>query len=81
VQKLKLRNTNLVRTNKYLKMINYIKESYSELKNHVTWTTWSEAQRLTVIVAAFSVVLALLVFGIDTVFSGVISRYFEWIKS
>jgi preprotein translocase subunit SecE len=62
-------------------MINYIKESYNELKNHVTWTTWSEAQRLTVIVAAFSVVLALLVFGIDTVFSGVISKYFEWIKS
>ncbi|MFT5248843.1 MAG: preprotein translocase subunit SecE [bacterium] len=62
-------------------MINYIKESYNELKNHVTWTSWSEAQRLTVIVAAFSVVLALLVFGIDTVFSGVISKYFEWIKS
>ncbi|MBD44473.1 MAG: preprotein translocase subunit SecE [Flavobacteriaceae bacterium] len=62
-------------------MVNYIKESYNELKNHVTWTTWSEGQRLTVIVAAFSVVLALLVFGIDTVFSGVISRYFEWIKS
>ena len=62
-------------------MINYIKESYNELKNHVTWTSWSEAQRLTVIVAAFSVVLALLVFGIDTVFSGVISTYFEWIKS
>ena len=62
-------------------MINYIKESYNELKNHVTWTTWSEAQRLTVIVAAFSVVLALLVFGIDTVFSGVISEYFGSIKS
>ena len=62
-------------------MINYIKESYNELKNHVTWTTWSEAQRLTVIVAAFSVVLALVVFGIDTVFSGVISEYFDWIKS
>jgi preprotein translocase subunit SecE len=81
VQRLKLRNTNLVRTNKYLKMINYIKESFNELKNHVTWTTWSEVQRLTVIVAAFSVVLALLVYGIDTVFSGVISEYFEWIKS
>jgi len=62
-------------------MINYIKESYNELRNHVTWTSWSEAQRLTVIVAAFSIVLALVVFGIDTVFSGVISKYFEWIKS
>ena len=62
-------------------MINYIKESYNELRNHVTWTSWSEAQRLTVIVAAFSVVLALVVFGIDTVFSGIISKYFDWIKS
>jgi len=61
-------------------MVNYIKESYSELKNHVTWTPWSEAQRLTVIVAAFSVVLALVVWGVDTVFSGVISYYFELIK-
>ncbi|MDA9276984.1 preprotein translocase subunit SecE [Flavobacteriaceae bacterium] len=61
-------------------MVNYIKESYNELKNHVTWTPWSEAQRLTVIVAAFSVVLALVVWGVDTVFSSVISYYFELIK-
>jgi preprotein translocase subunit SecE len=61
-------------------MVNYIKESYNELKNHVTWTPWAEAQRLTVIVAAFSVVLALVVWGVDTVFSGVISYYFELIK-
>ena len=62
-------------------MINYIKESYNELRNHVTWTTWSEAQRLTVIVAAFSVILALAVWGVDTVFSKVISYYFDFIKS
>ena len=62
-------------------MLNYIKESYNELKNHVTWMPWPEAQKLTVIVAAFSVVLALIVFGIDTVFNGVISQYFDWIKS
>ena len=52
-------------------MINYIKESYNELKNHVTWTEWSEAQRLTVVVAAFSVVLALAIWGVDTVFGAV----------
>ncbi|MFT4673417.1 MAG: preprotein translocase subunit SecE [Saprospiraceae bacterium] len=61
-------------------MVNYIKESYSELKNHVTWTPWAEAQRLTVIVAAFSVVLALVVWGVDSVFSNVISYYFNLIK-
>jgi preprotein translocase subunit SecE len=62
-------------------MIAYIKESYNELKNHVTWTSWAEAQRLTVIVAVFSIVLALAVWGVDTVFSKLISLYFQWIKS
>jgi preprotein translocase subunit SecE len=62
-------------------MINYIKESYNELKNHVTWTDWSEAQRLTVVVAVFSIILSLTVWGVDTVFSKVVSEYFKWIKS
>ena len=62
-------------------MVDYIKESYSELKNHVTWTPWAEAQRLTVIVAVFSLVLALTVWGVDSVFSKLISLYFDWIKS
>ena len=62
-------------------MVNYIKESYNELRNHVTWTSWSEAQRLTVIVAVFSIILALAVWGVDTVFSGIIEQYFNWIKS
>ena len=62
-------------------MVNYIKESYSELKNHVTWPTWAEAQKLTVVVAVFAIILALLVFGVDKVFSRVIEFYFEWIKS
>ncbi len=62
-------------------MINYITESYKELKNHVSWPTWAEAQKLTVIVAVFSIVLALAVWGVDTVFSKVVGFYFEWIKS
>ena len=62
-------------------MINYIKESYNELKNHVTWTPWSEAQKLTVVVAVFSVILALAIWGVDTVFSGVVGQYFQWIKA
>ena len=61
-------------------MIDYIKESYNELRNHVTWTPLSEAQRLTVIVAVFSIVLALAVWGVDTVFSEVIEQYFKLIK-
>lgn len=60
---------------------NYISESYNELKNHVTWPTWAEAQRLTVLVAVFSIIFALAIWGVDTVFSGMIEQYFEWIKS
>lgn len=62
-------------------MVNYITESYKELKNHVTWPTLAEAQKLTVIVAVFSVLLALAVWGVDTVFSKVVGLYFDWIKS
>ncbi|GAB2773776.1 preprotein translocase subunit SecE [Salinimicrobium soli] len=60
---------------------NYITESYNELKNHVTWPTWPEAQRLTIVVVVFSVLFALAIWGVDTVFSSVIEQYFEWLKS
>jgi preprotein translocase subunit SecE len=62
-------------------LVDYLSESYNELKNHVTWPTWPEAQRLTVVVAVFSIIFALAIWGVDTVFSGVIEQYFEWIKS
>ncbi|WP_424494605.1 preprotein translocase subunit SecE [Salinimicrobium sp. GXAS 041] len=62
-------------------LANYVSESYNELKNHVTWPTWPEAQRLTVIVAVFSIIFSLVIWGVDTVFSSVIEQYFEWIKS
>ncbi|MCK0123516.1 preprotein translocase subunit SecE [Gelidibacter salicanalis] len=59
---------------------NYISESFGELKNNVTWPTWAEAQRLTIVVAVFSIIFALAIWGVDTVFSGVIEAYFDWIK-
>ncbi|MAM17972.1 MAG: preprotein translocase subunit SecE [Christiangramia sp.] len=61
--------------------VNYISESYNELKNHVTWPTWTEAQKLTVLVVVFSVIFSLAIWGVDTVFSRVIELYFEWVKS
>ncbi|MGV6830359.1 MAG: preprotein translocase subunit SecE [bacterium] len=61
-------------------MINYIKESFEELKNHVTWPAWSEAQNLTVIVAVFSIIFSLAIWGIDTVFGRAVKAYFTWIN-
>ena len=58
-------------------LINYVQESYNELRNHVTWTPLSEAQRLMVVVAVFSIIFSLAIWGIDSAFSNVIKLYFE----
>lgn len=58
-------------------LINYLQESYNELKNHVTWTPLNEAQRLTVVVAVFSILFALAVWGVDMVFGRLIEGYFD----
>ncbi|WP_111306700.1 preprotein translocase subunit SecE [Confluentibacter sediminis] len=60
--------------------VNYIKESFGELKNNVTWPSWAEAQSLTVLVAVFSIIFSLAIWGVDTIFSKVIALYFQWIN-
>ncbi|MBF8151473.1 preprotein translocase subunit SecE [Winogradskyella sp. F6397] len=60
-------------------LITYIKESFGELKNNVSWTPWPEAQRLTVIVAVFSIIFSLAIWGVDTVFSRAVKSYFDFI--
>ncbi len=61
-------------------LITYIKESFAELKNNVSWTPWPEAQRLAVIVALFSIIFSLAIWGVDTVFSRAVKAYFEVIN-
>lgn len=58
-------------------IVNYIKESFDELRNNVSWPTFSEAQSLTVLVAVFSIIFSLAIWGVDTVFSKVIKAYFN----
>ena len=59
----------------------YITESFNELKNNVSWPTYAEGQKLMVIVAVFSILFSLAIWGVDEVFSGVIKQYFNWVKS
>ena len=61
-------------------IVNYVKESFDELKNNVSWPTLAEAQSLTVLVAVFSIIFSLAIWGVDTVFSGVIKEYFNLLK-
>lgn len=48
-------------------MVNYIKESFQELAENVTWTSRDEVQRLMMIVVVFSVLFSLFITGIDLI--------------
>ena len=61
-------------------MIQYIKESYEELTNHVTWPTISDAQREMVVVVVFSILFSLVIWGMDSAFEYLIGKYFEFMK-
>tara|TARA_S200000501_G_C20213950_1_gene478510 strand:+ start:63 stop:248 length:186 start_codon:yes stop_codon:yes gene_type:complete len=60
-------------------MINYIRDSFEELRDNVSWTERSELQRLVVIVLVFSVIFSLAIWGADTVLSRIIQFYFNLI--
>ena len=62
---------------KMAKILDYVNESFKELKTQVTWPKWSEVQRLTVVVAVFSVLLALLTYGVDSLFVRILRFLFN----
>ena len=64
-----------------MNVFNYISEAYVELRTQTTWPEWAEVQRLTIIVAIFSVVFALATWGVDEVFSTALAGFFNWIKA
>ena len=63
------------------KVFNYINESFDELKSNVTWPEWEEVQRLTIVVAVFSVLFALATWGVDEIFAKSLEGFFNWIKA
>jgi preprotein translocase subunit SecE len=58
-------------------MIKYIKESFEELNNHVTWMPRDEAQKSTVVVAIFTILFAIAVFAVDKVFQLGLDNFFS----
>ena len=55
----------------------YIKESYNELLNKVTWPTWANLQQTTVVVIVGSVILTAIVAAMDGVWSTVLRTIYE----
>lgn len=63
------------------KVVNYISEAFEELKSNVTWPEWSEVQRYTIVVAVFSIVLALVTWGVDEFFCKSFRGFFQLVET
>jgi preprotein translocase subunit SecE len=45
----------------------YVRESLEELRTKITWPTWANLQQTTGIVLLACLILALIIFGMDTI--------------
>ena len=61
-------------------IVKYVKESFEELRSHVSWPNFNEGLNLTVLVAVFSIIFSLIIWGLDTVFSRIIKEFFNLIN-
>jgi preprotein translocase subunit SecE len=55
----------------------YIKESYIELTQKVTWPTWRELQQSAVLVLVAAIIIALLIFGMDQIIGLVLNKFYS----
>jgi len=61
-------------------IVNYIKESFKELNNEVTWISLTEAQKSTVLVVVFTIIFALAVFLTDKFFQTLLDGFYRIIN-
>tara|TARA_B110000483_G_scaffold36836_1_gene45166 strand:+ start:461 stop:655 length:195 start_codon:yes stop_codon:yes gene_type:complete len=54
----------------------YIKESYDELINKVSWPSWSELQSSSIVVAIATVIIALIIYIMDSAFSNMMKLFY-----
>jgi preprotein translocase subunit SecE len=55
----------------------YIKESYIELTEKVTWPTWRELQSSAILVLVAAMIIAMLIFGMDQVINFVLTKFYS----
>ena len=55
----------------------YIKSSFDELFKKVTWPSWPELQSSSIVVAISTVIIALIIYLMDKVFSTVLDLYYS----
>jgi len=55
----------------------YIDETTNELVHKVTWPTWKELQGSAIVVMVASLIIALIIAGIDKAFEFGLSRFYD----
>jgi len=55
----------------------YIKESYIELTQKVTWPTWSELVNSAILVLVASLIIALIIFLMDKTIGYVLQQFYS----
>jgi len=63
--------------NFFRKVADYIKEAYNELVHKVSWPTRQELASSTIIVMTASLIMAVVVFGIDFVFESMVKLFYS----
>ena len=56
----------------------YIKDSYDELMNKVSWPSWSELQSSSIVVAIASAIIALIIYVMDSAFSSAMNLFYSF---
>ncbi|EHQ28436.1 preprotein translocase subunit SecE [Mucilaginibacter paludis] len=59
------------------KVTEYIKESYEELTDKVTWPTWGELQNSAILVLVAAVIIALIVLLMDESFGRLLQYFYK----
>ncbi|RXP63350.1 preprotein translocase subunit SecE [Lutibacter sp. HS1-25] len=60
-----------------MNLVQYIKDAFDELRHKMSWISWEEAQKSTVVVAVFTVIFAIAVFAVDKLFQTGLTEYFK----
>jgi len=63
--------------NFFQKVANYTKEAYNELVHKVSWPTQQELASSTIIVMTASLIMAIVIFGIDFVFESIVKFFYS----
>lgn len=58
-------------------MFNYVKESYNELVHKVTWPTFAQLQKSTVVVMVASLIFAIVILAMDISFENIMEAIYR----